>query len=464
MSTAPAAPPPDTPPPAPGPVDWSGATRLALGAAVVGFATYGIAGAINMGAARDTGTRDFLSAWLAGWVYWACVPIGAIALLMVHYLVKTSWGVLLKRSLEAATRTLPLIAVLFVPVAFGATLHGKADQLLFWWSDPPHAEVEKVPPPAKAPAGDAQLEAHESKLAQRREAAGQMIEHAVHEEREAAAQGNYNFLSAPVFIGLSVVYFVIWGVFAFFLNKWAQEIETDPTKVEANLVKCQNLSAPGLIVHGIVVTAASTHWVMSLQPGWASTMFPVIFNINAFLTTFALCVAIFLLLSGRPPFRDVVRPKFQLDMGSLMLAFTLFWSYTSFSQLMLIWIGNLPEEIPFFLKRSNDTGWWWVSAVLIVFHFALPFVLLLFRDIKLHPVRLRVMAVYLLIVCAVDVVWWVEPTFAHRDGLYILMDVGAILGIGGVWGLLFVSQLRKRPLLPMNELFWLPEGHHHEHH
>jgi hypothetical protein len=159
-----------------------------------------------------------------------------------------------------------------------------------------------------------------------------------------------------------------------------------------------------------------------------------------------------------------MRPKFQLDMGSLMLAFTLFWSYTSFSQLMLVWIGNLPEEIPFFLKRSNQTGWWWVSAVLVVFHFGLPFILLLFRDIKLHPVRLRVMAIYLLVVCAIDVVWWIEPSLERSSPLFILLDVGAIVGIGGLWGLVFLYHLKKRPLIPRNETFWLPEGHHHEHH
>jgi magnesium-transporting ATPase (P-type) len=201
---------------------------------------------------------------------------------------------------------------------------------------------------------------------------------------------------------------------------------------------------------------------MSLEPGWASTMFPVIFAVNQFLTCFAFSVACFLFLVGREPFRSAMRPKFQIDMGSLMLAFTLFWSYTSFSQMMLIWIGNLPEEIPFFLKRSAP-GWWAVSAGLIVFHFAVPFLLLLFRDVKLHPVRLRVMATYLLVVCAVDVVWWVEPTFPHHSPLYVLMDVGAVVGIGGVWGLGFLHFLKQRPLLPVNELYYLPEGHGDHH-
>jgi len=193
-------------------------------------------------------------------------------------------------------------------------------------------------------------------------------------------------------------------------------------------------------------------------------MFPVIAAVNQFLTCFAFSVALFLGLVSRSPFKEVMRPKFQLDMGTLMLAFTLFWSYTSFSQLLIIWIGNLPEEIPFYLRRSNETGWWYVSASLIVFHFAVPFLLLLFRDIKLHAARLRVMAMYLVVICAVDVTWWVEPTFTHSSPLFVLMDIGAIVGIGGVWGLAFLNQLKKRSLLPTNETYQLPEGHSHEHH
>jgi magnesium-transporting ATPase (P-type) len=193
-------------------------------------------------------------------------------------------------------------------------------------------------------------------------------------------------------------------------------------------------------------------------------MFPVIYTINQFLTCFAFCLALFLLWSSRPPFVGHMRPKFQLDMGTLMLAFTLFWSYTSFSQFMLIWIGNLPEEIPFYLKRSAG-GWWYVSAGLIALHFALPFLLLLFRDIKLHPKRLRVVAMYLLVICAIDVTWWIEPTTVkHTSFPFWLLDVGSILGIGGLFGLVFFWQLAKRPLLPTNETFMLPEGHHHEHH
>ena len=269
---------------------------------------------------------------------------------------------------------------------------------------------------------------------------------------------------------MGIALFVIWGGFIFFLNKWGEAAtDRDSRVVDRNLEKLSNLSGPGLIIFAITSTVAASQWVMSLEPGWSSTMFPVIFAVNQFLTCFAFCLALFLLLAGRPPFVDKMRPKFQLDMGTLMLAFTLFWSYTSFSQFMLVWIGNLPEEIPFFLKRSNmegdRSGWWYVSAALIALHFALPFLLLLFRSIKLHPVRLRIVAVYLVCICAVDVIWWIAPSAPSSHGFPSwLMDVGAILGVGGLWGLYFLYQLRQRPLFPDNQAFLLPEGHHHEQH
>ncbi len=445
------------------PFDWAGPQKFALFAAVGGFALYAIVGAINLGNDDKYGATSFVSAFLAGWLYWVSLPIGATSLLMVHYLAKTSWGLLLKRFLEACTRTFPLMIALFIPMAIAAMTVG-GHHPLYWWTDAEHKEVEHVPPPAPAPAGDAQLEAHEAKLAQRREAAQQLVTHVVKKGREESANGNFHFLSPAGYIGLSLfVYFAVWGTLAYFLNKWGQDAEDDPNKVLSSLEKLKNISGPGLILHAIVLTAAASHWVMSLQEGWASTMFPVIMHIHQFLTTLCFCVMVFLVLSTRSPFKEVMRPKFQLDMGSLMLAFTLFWTYTSFSQMMLIWIGNLPEEIPFYLKRSGKDGWWWVSAGLIVFHFACPFLLLLFRDIKLHPVRLRIMAIYLLVFCGVDVVWWVEPTFPHASPLFILMDVGAIAGIGGLWGMVFINQLKKRPLLPTNELYQLPEGHQHGH-
>jgi hypothetical protein len=465
VSTDPSATPgtPAAPAGDPGAPNWSAYTRFAAVAAVAGLALFVAAGLLNINAAHDEhGTHvaktRFASAYLTGYTFWLSLPVGAMALLLIAHLVKTSWGLLLRRPLEAATRTLPLLFVLWI--GLGVIAGGESSP--YWWTHPEQIHVEPGPGSETVLEASKGLPKHQQALNVSKELVGE----AVKREQKAREEGNFRFLSIPAFIGVGIVLYAIWATMIFFLNKWGQEAADATTRegVEAALTKANKLGGPGLIIFAITITAGATQWVMSIEPSWASTMFPVIFAMNQFLTSFAFCLALFLLIVGRPPFAAVMRPKFQLDMGTLLLAFTMFWSYTSFSQFMLVWIGNLPEEIPFFLKRSEG-GWFWVSAVLCVFHFAVPFLLLLFRNIKLHPVRLRVVAVYLLFICAIDVTWWIAPSFPSEGSFPAwLMDIGAIAGIGGVWGLYFVWQLKQRPLLPASEVYRLPEGHHHEHH
>ncbi len=477
MSTA-----PDTTHPAPAPVpagemNWAPAQRYAAIAAVAGLGGYAVLGGINYAADHGNGLRQFFLSYLVGFVYWSGITLGAMALLMIHYLAKTSWGRLLNRPLEAATRCLPLVALLFVPLV-AATFLGEHSP--YWWSAPEHAEKTKTEHPAEpqVKAGAETPDPAEVKRQERIDYGKKKIDEAIDREREERAKGTFHFLSPWGYVVCGVVYFVVWGVMIFYLNKWGRdtiEAGDDQVRIENALEKCKNLGGPGLIIYAITLTAATSQWIMSLEPSWASTMFPVIHAVDQMLAALTLCVAIFLTLSTRPPFSTVLRPKFQIDMGSFMLALTLFWSYTSFSQLMLVWIGNLPEEIPFYLKRSNPppslsegtvgSGWWWVSAVLIVFNFGLPFLLLLFRDVKLHRDRLRAVALWLLVMYFLNVIWWVEPAVPHEGTfpLFWVMDIAAVAGVGGVWGLVFIWQLRQRPILPLNQTYMLPEGHDHGH-
>lgn len=472
----PAAPnPTPAPPAASDQPNWAPFSRVAVIAAIAGWVTFGVAAMSTLGAAdgddaKHAAQSRVMVGYLSGFTYWFSLPLGAMCLLMIRYVAKSSWGLLLTRPLEAATRTLPLTIVLFLPVVGAVCLaHGQFSP--YPWS---HHHDEKEPDDkkdeAKAPAPEGKREQaiKASEILVKREKEHQKQIHAAHEsDHKNRFEAIFGFLTPTGFVAVSSVLFVIWGAMIFLLNKWGKETSEakDPAVVDRGLEKLQNLSGPGIIVFALTITAAATQWVMSLEVGWASTMFPVIFAVNQFLTAFAFCLALFLTVCGMPPFKAHMRPKFQLDMGTLLLAFTMFWSYTSFSQFMLIWIGNLPEEIPFYLKRSNETGWYWVSAALIALHFALPFVLLLFRNIKLHPGRLRLVALYLLVICAVDVIWWIAPSAAESAfALPWLIDAGAILGMGGVWGLFFLYQLKQRPLFPDNQAFLLPEGHHHEQH
>lgn len=445
--------------------NWGAYNRFAMLAGIAGIALFVIVGGVNFTAAdgepaKNSALTRFVSAYLAGFTFWLSLPIGGMSLLLIAHLTKTSWGLLLRRPLEAATRTLPLTIVLWVPLAIAVATNTASP---YWWTHPEDMQLVEGPT-----LEEITVQPGDNKRERAVQTGKAMINRTVLKEREEREEGTFHFLSPKGFIGVSIVLFSIWGGMIFFLNKFGKEAATATTRagVEAALEKANKFAGPGLIVYGITITAAATLWVMSVEPSWSSTMFPVIFAVNQFLTCFAFCVALFLLLANKPPFAGVMRPKFQLDMGTLMLVFTLFWSYTSFSQFMLVWVGNLPEEIPFFLKRSTG-GWFWVSAGLCVFHFAVPFLLLLFRDIKLHPARLRAVAVYLLGICAIDVVWWIEPSIKQTNAFpFWLMDIGAIAGIGGVWGLFFLYQLKQRSLLPLSELYRLPEGHegHHEHH
>ncbi|MDY3556554.1 hypothetical protein R5W24_005720 [Gemmata sp. JC717] len=477
--------------------NWSAYTRTGVILAVVGWAVFAIAGFLNLGAAEGVEAKHdakarFFVAYLSGYTYWLSLPIGALALLMIRYVAKTSWGLLLTRPLEAATRTLPLLVLFFLPIAAAVAFKNhethEAPLSPYWWSNPFHAHDDHGADAGHDDHAHAKAEEHAkgddhaqkdggheiNKNREKTEVLGKrMLQKAVEvqkaAERKEREEGIYGFTSVPGFMITSAVCFTVWGVLIFFLNRWGKETSdaTDPSRVDAGLEKLKNISSIGLVLYAIINTAACTMWVMSLEPGWSSTMFPVIFTVNTFLTTFAFCLALFLLIADRPPFKGFMRPKFQLDMATLMLVFTLFWSYTSFSQFMLIWIGNLPEEIPFYLKRSNESGdrsfWWYVSAALIALHFALPFLLLLFRGIKLHPKRLRVVALYLLVICGIDVIWWIAPSAPPSKFPAFLMDVGAVLGVGGLWLLYFVYQLKQRPIFPDNQAFLLPEGHEHGH-
>ncbi len=264
--------------------------------------------------------------------------------------------------------------------------------------------------------------------------------------------------------------FAIWGAIIFFLNKWGKDAsdESDTAKVDRLAQEAREPLRPGhhhLRHHhhrrrDAVGDVAGAGLGLDDVPGdlRGQPVPDVLRVLPGHVPALRKQAAVQGRVCGRSSSSTWAR---------CLLAFTLFWSYTSFSQFMLVWIGNLPGGDPVLPEAVGAAGgcWYCVSAALIVLHFALPFLLLLFRDIKLHPVRLRVVAVYLLVICAVDVIVVDRAERRRTMGVpVLLMDLGAILAIGGVWGLVLVWQLKKRPLLPASQVFMLPEGHHHEHH
>lgn len=452
--------PPDGQPVAVPPIDVAPVRRVALIAAIAGLAAFLVLGFINLGTAR-AGVQDFFFGYLSGWVVTAFMPFGAMALMMIAYLTQASWGLVLRRCFQAATRTLPVVALLFLPVAaslFVTTGRGPASP--YWWADPAWGAVS-----------DARRDdPHVREVADRHERAGwdrSLAESAAGtglrpEAVEEAREKIHDYLNKPFFLVRFVLIFASLGAFIYFLNKWARPAEdADDERAKYNL---HAISGPGIIAWGLILTFGITDWVMSVEPTWASSMFPVVFGMDAFVSAYSLSVLTFYALNaGRTDVLEIVKYKFRIDMGTLLFGFTMVWAYASFCQYMLIWAGDLPEEIAYYKKRGN-AGWEYLAYFLMAFHWLVPFVVFLFREIKTNPRAMQWMAGMLLTVCALDVIWWLLPAVPRPEGwLHVPMAVAAVVGVGGLWGLEFARQLGQRPILPANsETRFLAEwGHGH---
>ncbi len=348
-------------------------------------------------AAGAAGSPDqFFRSYLFAYLFWIGIALGCFAIVMLHHLVGGSWGVVIRRLLESGAGTLPLMAVLILPLLAGLPR-------LYVWARP------------EAVAGD------------------ELLRHKA------------PYLNVPFFLGRLAFYFAVWIMLAHLLNKWSEEQDrTLSPRVKARL---QLLSGPGLVLYGLTVTFASVDWVMSLEPHWFSTIYGILFMTGEALATLAFVILALLVLVRRKPMADVLRPAHFHDLGNLMLAFVMLWAYVCFSQFLIIWSGNLPEEIPWYLRRL-DGGWAWVAVALLVFHFALPFVLLLSRQNKQRLEILAGIAGGVLLVRLVDLFWMVMPAF-HPGGFRVhWMDLLMPVGIGGLWLAAFVWRLKRRPLLP----------------
>lgn len=343
--------------------------------------------------------QQFFQSYLFAYMFWIGLALGCLAILMMQYLTGGGWGIILRRVLESATRTLPLLFLLFVPLLFG--LHR-----LYSWTD------------SRAVAADSVL------------------------------QHKQSFLNIPFFLFRALIYFACWIVFIVFLNRWSRaQDETGEPRMAWWL---EHISGPGLFVLGVTLSLAMIDWVMSIEPKWYSTIYAVGYLAGAGLAAFAFSIAVVLLLARRPPFVDVIKPKHWRDLGNLLLAFTMLWAYCAFSQYLLIWSGNLREEITWYLPRETG-GWGWIAAILIVFHFFVPFFLLLSRDVKETRGVLLSVVILILTLRFVDLYWLVGPAFSPFHFTISWMDFVAPIGIGGLWLAYFSGELTKRPLLPLND-------------
>jgi hypothetical protein len=342
---------------------------------------------------------QFLQSYLMAYMWVLGATLGCLALGMVHQLSGGAWGVVIRRPIGAATRILPIMTALFLPVALG--MHR-----LYSWTD------------AATLAGD------------------------------EALRHKHVYLNTPFFLGRAAVYFLVWNALSYFLNAWS--LEQDRTGDERLARRMQMLSAAGLVAYGLTITFASFDWLMSLEPHWFSTIYGVLIMGGQGLSALALLIGVIVWLGRRPPLDRIIVPAHLNDLGNLMLAFVMLWAYFSFSQYLIIWSGNLPQEIAWYLHRLQ-TGWRFIGMTLMLFHFAVPFVLLLSRTIKRQADLIIKVAAGILVLRLVDLFWLISPEF-HPKGIVVSwLDVVLPLALGCIWLGCFVWQLRGRPILPLHD-------------
>ncbi len=360
-----------------------------------------LAGAVLLAVCVAVGVSDraeFFRAYLIAFLFWIGITLGSLALLMVQHLTGGRWSLVIRRILEASTRTLPLMAVAALPLLAGM-------KTLYSWSRPGQTDPVIL-----------------AKL----------------------------FYLNPAFFAVRMVfYFAIWFTLAYFLNKWSRQEDAGEAGV-ALWMRLEGLSGIGLVIYGFTVTFASVDWVMSLEPNWYSTIYGLLFMVGQALTAMAFSIIMLVWLSGHKPLSQVVRPAQFQDLGSFLLTFVMLWAYLEFSQFLIIWGGNLSDEIPWYLRRMEGV-WGHVGLLLVILSFAFPFFLLLFRNVKRRTRSLLMVAFLVLMMRLVDMYWMVLPAFGGGSVHLMWMDVALPLAMGGLWFAYFLWQLQRMPLLPAHD-------------
>ena len=342
---------------------------------------------------------QFLQSYLLAYMWCLGVTLGCLALGMVHQLSGGAWGVVIRRPIGAASRVLPVMTLLFLPIAsaWDISTAGRARR----WSP-----------------------------------SDELLQH------------KQIYLNTTFFLVRAAVYFLVWNGLSYFLNAWS--LEQDRTGDPRIARRMQILSGGGLVAYGITITFASFDWLMSIDPHWFSTIYGVLIIGGQGLSALAFLIAVAVWLSRRPPLDRIVVSSHLHDLGNLMLAFVMLWAYFSFSQYLIIWSGNLPHEIGWYLHRV-PTSWRFVGLGLIVFHFAVPFVLLLSRRVKRQADTLLKVAIVVLIARLADLWWLIAPDFHHEGISLSWLDVLLPLSMGSLWLGCFVWQLRGRAILPIHD-------------
>lgn len=351
--------------------------------------------------------EQFFRSYLLAYTWVISITLGSLGVTLLHNVVGGRWGAVIKQFLESGIRTLPLMALLVLPLLLGIPY-------LYEWS---HADA---------------------------------VEH------DPLLRHKAPFLNVPFWVLRLVLYFAVWFGLAFLLSR--RRVGETRADIAS---RHRAISAPGLILYVFTVTLAAIDWVMSMEPHWVSTMYGAIYVVGQVLITLAFCIWLLGKLSDRAPFAGLIKATHYHDLGTLMFAFTVLWTYTTFSQLLIIWNGNLPEETPWYIRRTHF-GLQYVAFALGIFHFAVPFFILLSRFVKRRPHLLLKVAAFMIFMRFVDLFYWVKPADPHLHSFpFHWLDLALPLGMAGLWLWFFLFQLKKGPLLNVDDPRLVVEGAHH---
>jgi hypothetical protein len=370
---------------------WNRVPAIGGAVAVLGIVVCALLGPGN--------PKQFYFSWLVSFLYFLSLAIGGLFFVLIQYASQGSWGIVVRRIGETIFATMPVMAVLFVPVLFG--LHD-----LYPWSVPGAAE------------------------------------------HDALLQWKSPFLNVTFFVIRAAVYFVSWSAIA--IVYYSRSRSQDVTGDAAVSARLRRFSGPAIIVMALTSTFASIDWIVSLSPRWYSTMFGVYFFAGSFIGFIALMSVLVPAMRRAGLLETVITPEHLHDLGKFLFAFMCFWAYIAFSQFLLIWYGNLPEEAVWYKARIT-ASWKMVSIVLMVGHFGVPFLYLMGRTVKRHAATLALGGAWLLVMHFVDLYWQVMPTL-HTEGVRVTaLDIAAFAAVGGCFVAAMGWLMRRQALVPLRD-------------
>lgn len=344
--------------------------------------------------------QQFFQSYLLAWLYWLGMSLGGLAWIMVHHLSGGRWGFITRRIHEVSALVTGLMAILFMPLALGLAS-------LYPWARP--AEV----------------------------AADPLLLH------------KQPYLNGPFFLIRVLLYFILWIGIAFFLNNWSRSWDRTGSPIFGRRLRV--FSGPALALYAFTMSFAAIDWVMSLEPHWFSTVFGILIVTEQALLAWCFVIIVLTQLSKWEPLANVLIGRDFNDLGNFLLAAVLLWAYLAFVQFLIMWAGNLPEEVTWYIHRLRG-GWQWVAILIVLFHFAVPFAALLSGRLKRNRERLALVALLVMVIDLVYLHWLMMPAFYPGRFHLHWLDIVAPITIGGLWLTVFLWWLKRSALLPVHDV------------